>query len=198
MAKPKTQPRAAAWPADKIERWPVDDIVPYERNARVHSPEQIDQIARSIREFGFTMPILVAEGGTIIAGHGRFEAAKMLGLDEVPVIIARGWTDEQRRAYTIADNQIALNSTWDDDLLRIELGDLRGSDFDLGVLGMSGKEIEAVLDGWASNIATVEKYGEHTDAITVTIKVTVGQQDAKAASTAITSALKDAGIGFEL
>ena len=199
MTKTKTKAAPAKlWPADKVERWPVDDIVPYERNARVHSPEQVEQIARSIREFGFTMPILVAEGGTIIAGHGRLEAAKKLGLDEVPVIIARGWTDEQRRAYTIADNQIALNSTWDDDLLRLELGDLRGADFDLDVLGMSAKEVDAVLDGWSSDIANVEKHGEHTDAITVTIKVTVGQSDAGTATEKITAALKEAGIGFEL
>ena len=145
MAKPKTQPRAAVWPADKIERWPVDDILPYERNARVHSPEQIEQIARSIREFGFTMPILVAEGGTIIAGHGRLEAAQKLGLDEVPVIIARGWTDEQRRAYTIADNQIALNSTWDDDLLRVELGNLGAEEFDLELLGFDSKSLAGLL-----------------------------------------------------
>jgi ParB-like chromosome segregation protein Spo0J len=137
--------RKIAWPADKIERRSIDDVVPYERNARVHSPEQIEQIAKSIREFGFTMPILVAEDGTIIAGHGRLEAARSLGLDEVPVIVAKGWTDEQRRAYTIADNQLALNATWDDDMLRIELADLHAESFDLGLIGISGSELDRLL-----------------------------------------------------
>jgi DNA modification methylase len=87
----------------------------------------------------------VAEGGTIIAGHGRLEAAKKLGLDEVPVIIARGWTDEQRRAYTIADNQIALNSTWDDDLLRVELRELKVDEFDLSLTGLDKKLLDKML-----------------------------------------------------
>lgn len=137
--------RKIEWPADKIERRPIDDVVPYERNSRVHSPEQIEQIAKSIREFGFTMPILVAEDGTIIAGHGRLEAARSLGLDEVPVIVARGWSDEQRRAYTIADNQLALNATWDDDMLRIELADLHAESFDIGLIGINGAELDRLL-----------------------------------------------------
>jgi ParB-like chromosome segregation protein Spo0J len=189
---------AKAWPADKIERWPVDDIVPYERNARVHSPEQIEQIARSIREFGFTMPILVAEGGTIIAGHGRLEAAKKLGLDEVPVMIARGWTDEQRRAYTIADNRIGEASSWDDDLLRVELGSLASAEFDLNALGFSDKELAAVLGGWSPDVEHVAARGAHTQGITVTIKVAVTQEDGARARECIERALHSAGIGFEL
>src|SRR5690554_934197 len=111
--------------ADAVEMWAVEDLIPYARNAKKHPPEQVAQIAASMREFGFTIPILCAEDGTIIAGHGRVMAAKDIGLDEVPVIIARGWTEAQRRAYTLADNKLSENGEWDDDLLRIELGELR-------------------------------------------------------------------------
>jgi ParB-like chromosome segregation protein Spo0J len=136
---------APKWPADEVSRRPVDALVPYARNARKHSPEQVDQIAKSITRFGFTIPILIAEDGTIIAGHGRVMAAKKLGLADVPVMVARGWTDEQRRAYTLADNRLAETSTWDEDLLRIEIADLKALDFDLELTGFDAKAIEAFL-----------------------------------------------------
>ena len=120
---------------DKLERWPVERLVPYERNARTHSPEQLAQIAASIVEFGFTNPILVASDAGIIAGHGRLEAAKQLGLAEVPVVVLDHLTPAQRRAYVIADNQLALISGWDDELLKAELADLGSLDFDLTLLG---------------------------------------------------------------
>jgi ParB-like chromosome segregation protein Spo0J len=90
----------------QIERRPIGPLRPYERNARKHSPEQIAQIAASIHEWGWTMPVLVDEQDLIIAGHGRVEAAKLIGIDTVPVIVARGWTEAQRRAYAIADNRL--------------------------------------------------------------------------------------------
>src|SRR4051794_5589862 len=96
------------WPADKVERWAIEKLVPHARNARTHSPEQIDQIVASIREWGWTNPILVTTEGTIIAGHGRVLGARKLGLTEVPVMIAAGWSDAQIRAYVIADNKLAL------------------------------------------------------------------------------------------
>jgi len=120
---------------DKLERWPVDRLVPYERNARTHSPEQLAQIAASIVEFGFTNPILVASDAGIIAGHGRLEAAKQLGLAEVPVVVLDHLTPAQRRAYVIADNQLALISGWDDELLKAELAELGELEFDLSLLG---------------------------------------------------------------
>lgn len=98
------------WPADQVVRRPVAELVPYARNARTHSKEQVRQIAASIREFGWTNPILIDEASNIIAGHGRVLAADMLGVVEVPCVVARGWTDAQRRAYVLADN----NAGWDE------------------------------------------------------------------------------------
>jgi hypothetical protein len=136
---PKSAPQMAQkapWPADKVQRRPVAKLVPYARNARTHSPAQIDQLARSIEEFGWTIPVLVDEQGVIIAGHGRVLAALQLKLDTVPVMVAAGWTDAQRRAYVIADNQLALNAGWDKDLLKLEMGDLADEGFDLTLTGM--------------------------------------------------------------
>jgi DNA modification methylase len=130
---------------EKLERWPVDRLVPYERNARTHSPEQVAQIAASIVEFGFTNPILVASDAGIIAGHGRLEAAKSLGLTDVPVVVLDHLSDAQRRAYVLADNQLALNAGWDADLLRVELQELEAQEFDLSLLGFSEDELSELL-----------------------------------------------------
>jgi ParB-like chromosome segregation protein Spo0J len=117
----KSQPSAKStgmpWPADKGERWPIERLIPFANNARTHSPAQIDQIAASIREWGWTNPILVGEDGTIIAGHGRVLGARKLRIQEVPVMVAAGWTPAQRRAYAIADNKLGLNAGWDEELL---------------------------------------------------------------------------------
>ena len=133
------------WPADNVTRWPVKRLTPYARNARTHSKEQVAQIAASIQEFGFTNPILVDEDGTIIAGHGRVLAAQKLGLAELPVMVATGWSEAQRRAYVLADNKLALNAGWDTDMLRVELTDLRGMGFDLGLAGFSESELSDFL-----------------------------------------------------
>ena len=117
------------WPADKVARWPLTRLKPYARNARTHSAEQVKQIAASMQQWGWTNPILVDEAGEIIAGHGRVEAAKLLGLASVPVMVARGWTPDQRRAYVLADNQLALNANWDGKLLAAEVADLRAAEF---------------------------------------------------------------------
>ena len=131
----------ARWPADAVERRPVAALVPYARNARVHSDEQVAQIAASIREWGWTMPVLVDEAGTIIAGHGRVLAAQRLGLAEIPVMVAAGWSEAKRRAYVIADNKLGLNAGWDEDLLRLELGELKGLGVDLGLTGFGELEL---------------------------------------------------------
>src|ERR1700716_4641727 len=96
------------WPADHVERWPIERLMPYARNARTHSDAQVSQIAASIREWGWTNPVLVAEDGTIIAGHGRGLAARKLRITDVPVMIASDWADAQKRAYAIADNKLTL------------------------------------------------------------------------------------------
>ena len=133
------------WPADRVERRPLESLIPYARNARTHSPAQIAQIAASIREFGWTFPLLVDEQGTIIAGHGRVLAAQSLGITEVPVMVATGWTETQRRAYVILDNKVALNAGWDTELLPVELGDLKAMGFDMGLTGFGEIELGKLL-----------------------------------------------------
>ncbi len=133
------------WPADKVERWDVSRLIPYARNARTHSDAQVAQIAASMREFGFTNPILVDEECGIIAGHGRLLAARKLGLSEVPVLVARGWSEAKKRAYILADNKLALNAGWDEELLRIELSDLRDMGADLSLIGFGEDELAALL-----------------------------------------------------
>lgn len=134
-----------SWPADRVERRSVASLVPYARNARTHSDEQVAQIAARIREWGWTTPVLVDEGGSIIAGHGRVMAARKLGLADVPVMVAAGWSEAQRRAYVLADNKLALNAGWDTDLLKVELGELQAGGFELGLTGFSGDELAALL-----------------------------------------------------
>ncbi|NAZ37165.1 site-specific DNA-methyltransferase [Rubellimicrobium sp. CFH 75288] len=131
-----------AWPAQSTELWPVEKLVAY---ARTHSEAQVDQIAASIRECGWTNPILATPEGTIIAGHGRLMAARKLGIERVPVMVARGWSEAQVRAYVIADNQLALNAGWDTDLLKIEAADLSALGFDLNLLGFEGPALDALL-----------------------------------------------------
>ena len=131
-------------PADKVERWKIERLVPYARNARTHSDEQVAQIAASIREWGWTTPVLVDEDGGIIAGHGRILAAQRLQMTEVPVMVARGWSDAKKRAYILADNKLALNAGWENELLNLELSELKELDFDLELIGFSADEIAAL------------------------------------------------------
>jgi DNA modification methylase len=133
------------WPADRIERWPLSRLVPFARNARTHSAGQIDQIAASMREWGWTNPVLVDEAGMIIAGHGRVEAARKLALSDVPVMVARGWSEASKRAYVIADNKLALNAGWDDAMLAAELSDLQAVAFDLDLIGFDASELSMLL-----------------------------------------------------
>lgn len=130
-----------------VETIAIDRLVPYARNSRTHSDEQIAQIAASIREFGFTNPVLIDGDGGIIAGHGRVLGARKLGLAEVPCISLAHLTEAQRRAYVIADNKLALNAGWDDEMLALELRDLRGMDFDLSLTGFEDDDIAALLAG---------------------------------------------------
>jgi ParB-like chromosome segregation protein Spo0J len=131
----------------RVEYRRVADLVPYARNARTHSEEQVDQIAASVREFGFTNPVLVDAGGGIVAGHGRVMAAEKLGMDKIPCI-SLGWLKEaQKRAYVIADNNLALNAGWNEELLRLELTDLKDLDVDLRLLGFDEAELADILLG---------------------------------------------------
>jgi DNA modification methylase len=134
------------WPADNVERRKVADLIPYARNSRTHSDEQVGQIAASIKEWGWTVPVLIDPEGGLIAGHGRILAAQKLGIDDVPCMVADGWTDAQKKAYVIADNKLALNAGWDDAMLKIELGELGDLDFDLSLTGFGDDELAALLD----------------------------------------------------
>lgn len=135
---------SSLWPATEVKLRPIGDIKPSPRNVRLHSERQIDQIRQSLRDYGWTTPVLVDEDGQLIAGHGRLEAAKREGIAEVPVAVAAGWTEAQRRAYALADNKIALNSTWDEAALGIELSELSGLGVDLGTLGFDPIEVAAL------------------------------------------------------
>jgi ParB-like chromosome segregation protein Spo0J len=130
--------------AEKIEQWPIDKLIPYARNSRTHSEDQIAQIAASIVEWGWTTPILVDSDGGIIAGHGRTAAARKLGYTKVPVIVAGEWSDAKKRAYVLADNKLALNAGWDYEMLRIEIQELEDK-FQLDIVGFSTFEIGDIL-----------------------------------------------------
>ena len=139
--------------SDGQEKWAVhnqivkniDDLIPYDTNPRIHQPKQINQVAKSIQEFGWTMPILIDEQNEIIAGHGRLLAGKQLGFKTVPCIIAEGWSEAQKKAYCIADNKLTENSTWKYDDLRLNMEFLNDQGFDLTTTGFSFGEINRFL-----------------------------------------------------
>jgi DNA modification methylase len=128
-----------------IERWPVDKLVPYARNARTHSPEQVAQVAASIIEFGWTNPVLVGSDGVIIAGHARLAAARKVGMAEVPVIVLDHLNENQRKALILADNRLALNAGWDNEMLRLEMEALKDGGFDLDVMGFTDAELDQIF-----------------------------------------------------
>ncbi len=129
----------------RVERWPVEKLIPYARNARTHSDEQIAQIAASIAEFRWTNPILVGADGVVIAGHARLLAARKLNMTEVPVIVLDYLTETQRRAYILADNRLAENAAWDEEMLRVEVESIREEGFDLDLIGFTNDELENLL-----------------------------------------------------
>ena len=124
----------------------VNELIPYANNSRTHDDRQIDQVAESIKEFGFTNPILIDKDNGVIAGHGRLLASKKLNLDEVPCIILNGLSDEQKKAYVIADNKLALNAGWNEKMLMKELFTLEGKEFDLLLTGFSSDELKSLVD----------------------------------------------------
>jgi hypothetical protein len=149
-------------PADKVERWKIERLVPYARNARTHSDEQVAQIAASIREWGWTTPVLVDEDGGIIAGHGRTLAAQRLQMTEVPVMVARGWNDAKKRAYILADNKLALNAGWDEEILQIELLALKDEGFNIDLIGFDGNELAEIF---ADDAKTIDENNPYTSKI---------------------------------
>ena len=148
----------------KIESLPLDRLIPYARNSRTHSDAQIAQVAASIREFGFTNPVLIDAEDGIIAGHGRVLAARKLGLESVPCIRLAHLSETQKRAYIIADNKLALNSGWDEEMLALELAELREVDFDLDLTGFDGDAIEAFLNPPEPDAGLSQGYTQKVDA----------------------------------
>lgn len=124
----------------------INELKPYENNSRTHDESQIKQICESIKEYGWTNPVLIDEKGMIIAGHGRVEAGKKLDIKEVPCIVLSGLTEVQKKAYVIADNKMALNAGWNEELLKTELENLKELDFDLELTGFSKKELDKLFD----------------------------------------------------
>jgi DNA modification methylase len=124
----------------------VDDLIPYARNARTHSPEQVNKLASSIKEFGFLNPVVISEDGGVLAGHGRLMAAKKLGLKQVPCVVESHLNESQKKAYILADNRLALDAGWDEEMLKIELEELDSDNFDMGLLGFNADELNKYFD----------------------------------------------------
>lgn len=131
----------------KFELRNVDDLIPYARNARTHSPEQVNKLAGSIKEFGFLNPVVISEDGGILAGHGRVLAAQKLGLKQVPCVIENHLSDIQKKAYILADNRLALDAGWDEEMLAFELKEITNNvDFDIDVIGFEIEEIDSIIN----------------------------------------------------
>lgn len=141
-----------SWATENLVEQNIENLKPYERNSRIHSVGQIMQIEKSITEFGWTTPILVDEENTIIAGHARYRAAKNLGIKKVPTLLAKGWTDQQKQAFVIADNRISENSSWDMGLLHAELRELAESGFDIDLTGFD----DSMLSNFTPNIPDID------------------------------------------
>lgn len=185
--------------AKRIEVWPIEKIVPYEKNARTHNDEQVGQIASSILEFGFVNPILVDIDDGIIAGHGRLLAAKSMDLKEVPVVVLDHLSPTQRKAYVIADNKIALNAGWDIDLLNSEIEGLGSVDFDTSLLGFSEDELEGLAeDGWVSDIDSLGKQDENVEGINSKITIRVDQTFKEEIQDAVTKYCDEHDIEVEI
>jgi ParB-like chromosome segregation protein Spo0J len=142
MARRKVPPapdglNGRPWPAAEVVMRAVSALVPAANNPRSHSAEQVDQVVASIRRFGWTVPVLIDETGLLIAGHARVMAAHKVGLKDIPAMVARGWSEEEKQAYMIADNQLGLNSSWNANLLKINLSSLNVAGFDLKLTGFS-------------------------------------------------------------
>jgi ParB-like chromosome segregation protein Spo0J len=183
------------WPADQVKRVDIDRLIPSARNARTHTDAQVAQIASSMREWGWTMPVLVDEKDNVIAGHGRIMAARVLDWHEVPVMTAKGWSEAQKRAYMLADNKLALNASWDDELLAIELADLKEMDFTLDLVGFSEAEQDSILAGWTGDASDVTGAGESVEGTDRRIVLAVAQADGERAYKVIGDALTASGIG---
>src|ERR1700736_392701 len=147
------------WPADHIEFWPIERLIPYAGNARVHTEADLEKIAAAIRQWGWTMPALVDEEGVLIVGHGRVAAAPRAEVTSIPVIVARGWSEEEKRAYRLADNQLAARADWDFEQLRNELQELGFAGFDVGLIGFEPDRLPRSLADFAKIVEILDARG---------------------------------------
>tara|TARA_R100001594_G_scaffold142073_1_gene188687 strand:+ start:706 stop:1272 length:567 start_codon:yes stop_codon:yes gene_type:complete len=173
----------------EIKTVPISELIPYVNNARKHSEMQIQQIAASIKEFGFNNPILIDSENGIIAGHGRMEGARLLGLENVPCIEVKHLTEAQKKAFIIADNQIATNSTWNEEILKLELEDI--DEKLLTLVGFSEDELNLINNGWSSDI---ELPNENENLDYTMIRIRVADKDSSLAKTLITEILNSNDI----
>src|ERR1700736_2470907 len=142
-----------AWPADRVERWPIERLLPYANDARLHSETDLDKIAASICNWGWTVPVLADEDGVLIAGHLRVAAAPKLKLTSIPVVVARGWSEAEKNSYRLADNELAARASWDPDLLRDALRKLEFAGFNLDLVGFQPDRLADLLAGfWSSGL----------------------------------------------
>lgn len=200
-------------PNPTIEFRDIDSLVPYARNARKHSEEQVAQIAALIDEYGWTAPVLTDDDVGIVAGHGRLLAANVLygagktlrmadgsliPLGTVPTLSARGWTESQKRAYVLADNRVPMNAAWDYDLLKAELGDIKDLGVDIATIGFPMDELDVIFNGWNSDIDLSRGKTEDLGGIAVTIKVQVERVAEQVARDVMRAALDAAGITHDL
>jgi hypothetical protein len=173
----------------------VADLIPYARNSRTHSDEQITQIAASIKEFGFLNPVIVDGENGIIAGHGRVMAAKKLGMTELPAVEASHLTDAQRRAYIIADNKLALNAGWDDEMLRVEFDELGAMGFDLDLTGFSADFLQGqVLAQQPLGLTPDEKLENYLDGDTKILRLAYSQGELETVVSLLDKGLESTGV----
>ena len=184
---------ASKFPSIKTAQ--VADLIPYARNSRTHSDEQVSQIAASIKEFGFLNPVIVDGENGIIAGHGRVLAAKKLGMTEVPAVEASHLTDAQRRAYIIADNKLALNAGWDDEMLRVEFDELAAVGFDLDLTGFSAEFLQGqVLAQQPLGLTPDEKLDNYLDGDTKILRLAYSQDELETVVSLLDKGLESTGV----
>ena len=171
------KPQGSGAQSAAIEQIATASLIPYARNARTHSEQQVQQIAGSIQEFGFCNPVLIDASNGIIAGHGRVMAAQLLKLESVPCLRLSHLTDAQKRAYVLADNRIALSSGWDEEMLANELSDLHADDFDMALLGFDADELATLLELESSEPESTSEGLDIGDVEYRVVTITTGEQD---------------------
>jgi hypothetical protein len=188
----------------QIQHIPIDDLLPYARNAKQHPPEQVAQIAASIKEFGFNNPVLIDGENGIIAGHGRVLAARKLGLDSVPCLALNHLTPAQKRAYIIADNRLGDSALapWDWDMLQAEIDSLKEENYDYTLTGFDDESLAAAVDSavenWESDLHDIERHPETTDAAAAKITVLLDGQFREQVISAIDQYCQEHQIDIEI